>query len=86
MKQKSTTTAILVILLIVIAALFLNNYKQVKSLTRRLSIEQSKVNFIQSRVKSDLIPFDSVYSPNADTVYFYKKGIYQGKSITVIEP
>lgn len=85
MGRNKTVIMVLTVLLIIVTFLCVKNYTQVKHLKRSLSIEQTKLGFVKNKIDMELIPYDSVYVSNTDTVYFYKNGEYLGKSITITE-
>ena len=83
--KRNTATIILIFTLAALSVLqYILNNKQVTRLRKNLSIEQSINSYIKSHMLPEQIPFDSVYAQN-DTIRFYKKGIYQGMTVSVTE-
>ena len=82
MQRNRSVTIVAVALLFLAIFLFIGNRIHVNRERRQQAIEAAKANFVSTLYGGDSASVDSVQVSD-DTVSFYKKGHYLGKTITV---
>lgn len=85
MKQNTPLTILLMITLIIIVVFqFFYHKRQIKRLSKQITIEASKTSFAFSQLDKQFIPYDSVVSVY-DTISFYKNSAFLGKHVITTE-
>ena len=80
--NKSSWTLLVVCLFFVVSLIM--NYttnQKFDALEQQLKQESVKTNFSLNTIAGDNRPFDSCFF-DKDTAFFYKKGVFVGKSVT----
>jgi O-antigen/teichoic acid export membrane protein len=73
------------ILVLLLFLLYFTNKRRIERMEKDRAIEAAKANFKWSTPEIKGSTFDSIYA-KYDTVFFYRNGVYQGKSVITREP
>ena len=81
--MNKNSLVLLVVCLLFVVSLIMNytTNQKVDALQQQLKQESVKTSFSLNTIAGDNRPFDSCFF-DKDTAFFYKKGVFVGKSVT----